>query len=215
MREGDEEKSARHRPALQAEEVLKEGWAGRGEDGFGVELDAFNGKVAVAKAHDDAVVGFGGNGEATREGAALDHQGMVARSGEGARKAMKNGFAIVADLAGLAVHEAGCADDAAAKGLADGLMAEADAQNGKLAGETANQFDADAGFARSAGAGRNDDALGAEGGDLVESDLVVAADEELLAHLAEDLGQVVGERIIIVDEEEHGLRDRGNLIASV
>ena len=45
-----------------AEEILEELFAGCGEDGFRVELDAFDFVAAVAEAHDDAVAGFGGDG---------------------------------------------------------------------------------------------------------------------------------------------------------
>jgi len=48
---------------LQGKKILEELLAGIGEDGFGVELDAFEFVAAVAEAHDDAVVGFSGDGE--------------------------------------------------------------------------------------------------------------------------------------------------------
>ena len=51
---------------LQAEEVLEELFAAGGQDGLGVELDAFEFGAAVADAHDDAVVSFGGDGEVAR-----------------------------------------------------------------------------------------------------------------------------------------------------
>ena len=47
-----------------------------------MELDSFEFVAAVADAHDDAVGGFGGDGEFAREGFALDDQGMVTRGGE-------------------------------------------------------------------------------------------------------------------------------------
>jgi hypothetical protein len=47
---------------LQGEEIFQELLAGFGQDGFGVELDAFEFVAAMAEAHNDAVVGFGGDG---------------------------------------------------------------------------------------------------------------------------------------------------------
>jgi hypothetical protein len=41
---------------LQVQEVLDERFAVVGEDGFGVELHAFDGQSAMTEAHDDAVV---------------------------------------------------------------------------------------------------------------------------------------------------------------
>src|SRR5258707_13574404 len=53
---------------LEGEEILQELLAGLGQHGFGMELHAFEFVAAVADAHDDAVVGFGGGGDAREEG---------------------------------------------------------------------------------------------------------------------------------------------------
>ena len=44
---------------LQRQEILEELLAGIGEDGFGVELHAFNFVTAVTQTHDDAAVSLG------------------------------------------------------------------------------------------------------------------------------------------------------------
>ena len=185
------------------QEVAEEGETCGGEDGFGVELDAFDGKLAVAEAHDDAVGGFGGDFEAARQRAAFDDERMIARGFEILREAAKNRFAVVMNFAGLTVHDFFRADDFATERVADGLMAEADAENGNFAGEVLDDGHAQTRFARRAGAGRNNDAFGAHAGDFVECDFVVAADFELLPHLAEVLRQVVGERVVVVEEQNH------------
>ncbi len=188
---------------LKREEVAEQGEAGGGENGFGVELDAFDGKLAVAEAHDDAVGGFGGDFEAARQRAAFHDERMVARSFEILREAAKNRSAVVVNFAGFAVHDFFRADDFAAERVADGLMAEANAENGNFSGETLDDGHAQAGFARRAGAGRNNDALGTHARDFVESDFVVAADGEFLPQLAEVLRQVVGEGVVVVEQQEH------------
>ncbi len=48
------------------------------------------------------------------------------------------------------------ANHVAAEGFADGLVSQADAQHWNFAGEVADESDADAGFVRGAGAGRDD-----------------------------------------------------------
>ena len=100
-----------------------------------MELDAFDFVAAVAEAHDDAVGGFGGDGEVAGEGFAFDDERMVARGEEGIGQIAENIFAVVMDFAGFAVEELGGADDFAAEGRADGLMTEADAEDGEFAGE--------------------------------------------------------------------------------
>ena len=89
---------------LQGQEILQELLAGIGQDGFGVELDAFDFMFFVAESHDDAVVGFGGDGEFTRQGFFLDDERVVARGGEGVVHMVEEAFAVVMDLAGFAVE---------------------------------------------------------------------------------------------------------------
>ena len=81
---------------------------------------------------------------------------------EGARHAGEHRVAGVSDRADLAVHGLRRAHDLAAERLADGLVAEADAEAcGIFAGGSLDQRQADAGPVRIAGAGRQDDARGA------------------------------------------------------
>ena len=53
------------------------------------------------------------------------------------------------------------------------------------------------------GPGRNHDALRPQFLDFVERDLIVAAHFELLPHLAEILREVVGKRIVVVEQQKH------------
>ena len=48
-----------------------------------MELHAFEFVAAMADAHDDAVIGFGGDGQLAGKGFALDDERMIARGGEG------------------------------------------------------------------------------------------------------------------------------------
>ena len=107
------------------------------------------------------------------------------------------------DRAGFAVHQVAGADDLAAEGLADGLMAEADSQDRRLAGHAADQRNQNAGLAGRAGARREQDALGPERLDLIDGQLVVAIDLDLRAQLTQVLDKVVGEGIVVVEDEDH------------
>ncbi len=100
---------------LQRQEVLEELFAGIGEDGFGVELDAFDFVATMAETHDDAVVSLGRDGELARQGFFLDDEGMVARRGERVGQLAENVFMVVMNLAGFAVKEFRGADDFAAE----------------------------------------------------------------------------------------------------
>ena len=108
------------------------------------------------------------------------------------------------DEGGLAVHEAPCADDIAAKDVADGLVPQAHAeQRGGLA-KALDHRAADACLLGRAGAGGDADVVGLELFDLVQRHLVIAADFHDGSHLAEVLDEVVGEGVVVVDDEEHG-----------
>ena len=130
---------------------------------------------------------------------------MVARGGEGIGHADVNGAAVVVNLVGLAVHEAGGALDDGAADKADALMAQADAEHRELWSEVADDVVAHAAFPGGARAGGDDNVRGVKGFDLVERHLVVA--EHLHGtrgiDFAQLLHQVVGEGIVIVDQHEH------------
>ena len=89
-----------------------------------MELDAFEFGAAMADAHDDAVAGFGGDGEIARQGFALDDERVVARGGEGVGKFAEDAFGVVMDRTGFAVEEFRRANDFPTECGADGLMAE-------------------------------------------------------------------------------------------
>jgi hypothetical protein len=86
-----------------------------------------------------------------------------------------------------------CAHHAAAECFADGLMAEAHAENRRLAGELAQHVERDAGVLRIARSRRQANALRVELRDFVQRDFVVAIGPYVFAEFAEVLDQVVGE----------------------
>ena len=107
------------------------------------------------------------------------------------RQALEDAFSIVIDLGGVTMHRALGPRDEAAEDLAHHLMAEADAEDGELAGVFAHDRHRLARLMRRAGAGRDDDGAGRR--DILLRHLVVAHDARLLAHLLEIAGHVVDE----------------------
>ena len=82
-------------------------------------------------------------------------------------------------------------------------------------GKAANHVHADAGIFRRAGSGRNHNALRLLRGDLVERDLVVAMHFQLLAQLPEELREVVGKGIVVVEKQNHRLGTQHSILAAV
>ena len=116
-----------------------------------MELHAFEFVPAMAEAHDGAVIGLGGDGQLARQGFALDNEGMVARGRKGIGELAENVFAVVMDLAGLAVKDFRRANNFPSECRANGLMAEANAENRKFSRQSPNKVDADSGILRRAG----------------------------------------------------------------
>ena len=153
----------------------------------------------MGQAEDDAVVGLGGDLQAIGHGVALDGQGMVARRLERVGQAAKHPFAVVAHRAELAVHDIGRAHHLGPEGLGDGLMAQADAEQGNRTGEALDQFETDAGAVGIAGAGRHDNRLGRAIEQLIDRNRIITLHRNLGAKLPQVMRQIIGKAVIIID----------------
>ena len=96
-----------------------------------------------------------------------DGQRVVAGRLERAVDAAEHAVALVDDRRHLAVHQRRRAHHRAAIGLADRLVAEADAEDRHASGGLLDQVEADPGLVRRAGAGRQHDRLRLAGERLV------------------------------------------------
>ena len=128
---------------------------------------------------------------------------MVSRGHELLRQIPEYRFAVVLNLARLAVHNFLRANHPAAERRSDGLMSQAHSQDWNFSCEALDERHADSGFFRRTRAGRNHNAFRPQILNLVQSYLVIAADFQILPHLAEILRQVVGKRIVVVEQQNH------------
>ena len=137
---------------------------------------------------------------------AVDHQRVVAVDRELPWQAGKHALLVGADDAGLAVHLRLRADDGRAKRRANGLVAQAHAQDRQLAGKVPDGGHRHARLARRAGAGADAQARELPGLEarvqLVQRHLVVAQRDHLGAQLAEILHDVEGEAVVVVDHQQ-------------
>jgi hypothetical protein len=178
-----------------------------------MELDTFNREFPVPQAHDDPCSVFvrspGADFQIAWQILLGDDQRVVAGRGHRRRQAAKDGLAIMLNLTGFAVHQVFRAHHLASEGSADGLVSEADSEQRHItavlavARKVTDQFYADAGFLRGAGSGRKHDAFRMHRLDLSYGHFVVAANLYLGAQFAKVLDEVVSERIVVIEDEDH------------
>src|SRR5690242_2006690 len=128
---------------------------------------------------------------------------MVSSSGKRLPEVLENGAAVVHDLAGLSVHEVRRANHLSCKGRSQRLMSQTHSENRQLACEVTKYVHADARFVGCAGAWGDHNALGMQGFDLANSHLVVTSHDYVRTKFSQVLHQVVGERVVIVQDENH------------
>ena len=95
-----------------------------------MELNTFNRKFSMSNTHYLIVIGrLGGHFESLWQALSFGDKRMVSRSLEGALDSSKNSFAVVSDLAGLAVAESPCSNYPATERVNNPLMSQADAES--------------------------------------------------------------------------------------
>jgi len=172
-----------------------------------VELHAVQGPSLVADAHDLPFRGPRGHFEVgVCPRFFFDDQRVVTRRVERIAEAGEDASAIVVDRRNFPVHDPGVADDLAAEGMADALMPEADAEDRYRRREFLKYIVGNPGFLRRARPRRDDDVRRRDRPDLGEAEPVVAVHlhRQTWVDLPEPLDEVVGEGVVVIDEEDHG-----------
>src|SRR5215210_5828501 len=192
---------------LALQEVLQQLPAAPRQDALGVKLHALHGELFVPHAHDDAVFGPAGHGEALGHRIGLDDERVIACRLEALRQTPVHPLAVVQYPRGLAVHGLP-AYDLAPVSLPYGLMTEANTQHRDPFRGLLEELQGDAGLVRCARTGRDDYSIRVERGDLLGRDLVVAPDEDLGLELPEVLDEVVRKGVVVVyNQNPHEPRD--------
>src|SRR5262245_54261799 len=186
------------------EEVGKELMPVLRRNALGVELNAVHGIALMLHAHDHAVGGLSGDFQHVGKARTLYDERVVTRGREVLRKAGKHALAAVMHLGELPMHQGRRPHHPAAIDLADCLVAETDAEDRHVGSSTFDKLEADAGPVWVARAGRQHDGLRRLGKHLIDGDLVVAVDARRRAQFPEEMHEVVGKAVVIVDQRQHG-----------
>ncbi len=192
----------RRAPGAEVAEVGQQQAAVLAADRLRVELDPPLRPGAVRERHQNAVVAPGERLELRRQ-RLLDAERVVADHLEPIRDAAEQRRALVADRAEPPVPRRRRPDDGAAVHPGQPLVAEADAEQRQRA--AGDRLGADAEVPLDLGpprARRDDDVLEVQPGQLVPAGLVVADHQRLdSVHLGQQLEEVVGERVVVVDQQ--------------
>ncbi len=166
-----------------------------------MELHALDRQRAMPHTHDFALGGARGHLEHRGHARGIGNQGMITPRLEPLRHAAEQPLGVVRDGRDLAVHQATGAHHLAAEHFDQGLMTETDAEYRQAACESLDHAHRDPRVARRTGARRDHQMGSAECQCLLHGDHVVAMHLHLRAQYQERLHQVVGERIVVVDQQ--------------
>ena len=101
------------------------------------------------------------------------------------------------------MHHLGRPHDSRAKRLGDRLMPETDAQQRRFSGIVADNREGNPRLIRRAGAWRDHDFLRRQRRYLLQRQRIVAPDQYFRPQFAEVLIQIPGERVIVIDKQDH------------
>lgn len=169
------------------------------EHALGMELYAVDVVLLVLQGHDLPLVALGGYLQALGETLFGHHPRVVASHGDALGQPRKDGVvAKLRALGGHAVKHVAEVGEPSAKHLADGLMAQAHAEHGLASSIRPYHVEQETSFRRNARAGAEDDLVKLL--KVFEPELVVAPDGHVGTEFLHEVGEVVGEGVVIVDD---------------
>ena len=118
------------------------------ENRLWMKLHAPGGMRGMLESHDEALFGAGCDTEYPGQGFRVRNQGVISPDRERAGKALKQSCPVVTNTRSPAMHRFGGAHHFSPQGCGNGLMAQTDPQNRKLARERLDQRHTYPGFGR-------------------------------------------------------------------
>src|SRR2546425_11110713 len=128
---------------------------------------------------------------------------MVSSGRKALWQPFKQSLAVVKNLACFPVHERRGSNDLASEYFTDGLMAEANTEYRNRFMKAPDNIFGYSRIRRCARARRNDNARRFQALYFFQCDLVIPEYVQFFAKLAQVLHQVIGERVVIIDNENH------------
>jgi hypothetical protein len=168
-----------------------------------MKLHTFQLMLSVSQSHDDAIRRFRRDRQFARQRFPLHDQRMITRCRKRLRQLPENPLVVMMDFAGLPMKQFRRPNDFPSKGSTQRLVSQANSKNRKSSRQPLNQFNRNPCFQRRARPRRNHDSLRFASSDFFDGNLVVAMHFHFAAQLSQILGQVVGKRIVVVEQQNH------------
>jgi hypothetical protein len=122
------------------EEIVEQVLSLRSENGFRVELNAMDRKLAMPRAHYNTFICPGGDLKGSRQTHAVYDQGVIPGSFKGIWQPSEDPGSQVVYRLGLAVHQIRCPGNLPSEHLAYALVTQADSQNRDVPPEIGYHF---------------------------------------------------------------------------
>ena len=161
-------------------------------------------EFSMLQSHDLAFSRFCADGELSGQRLRRDDKRMITRGGKWIWQSGENARPVVMDLRGLAVHQPIRVDNLSAKSFRDALVTQANAEQGHGRREPAHDLFAYSRFGGSSRSRGDANMCRLQFGNFINRDGVVTPNNGFTAKLAKILHEVVGERIVIIEDEQHG-----------
>ncbi len=168
-----------------------------------MKLDAMNGVLLMLHSHYYAVLGLSRDAEYLRQRIPFNYERVIPGRREPLCNAGKDVATIVLNQTGLAMHQSRSMNDPTTEDLADRLVPKADAKNGYGTSKAVDHLHADTGVSRPSWTGGYEYPGRIEVADLCQRNRIVSKYRNLVHPLRNDMHQVIGERVVIVDDENH------------
>src|SRR5712691_7652200 len=190
-------------------EFLQHAHAVDGHDRFRVELDRLERQTLMAKGHDDAIAAPRRDHELGGQRPLVDHQRVVARCFGRVGYAGEDPLAVVAHQRGLAVSRLGRTHHLRTESDGRALQAEADAERRNTAlGRFPRERRGAPGDLRPPRAGRDHEPIDPRVERARQRGIVRAKDANVGAQRTKRLRQVVGEGVVVIDDQHATTRTR-------
>src|SRR5438477_6947137 len=138
---------------------------------------------------------------------------MITRRFKGFCQIFKNAGPYVRNRRGLPMHQFRRSHNLAAEDFGNALVTKTNSEQRNLGAKVANDIATDSRVARPARAGRNANLCRTQSLNVPQRGFVVAFHHNICAELTKNLRQVIGERIVIIDQEKHNVAQVSNLRA--